>query len=233
MNENLSASQLAQYITDAYGSAVVLPNGTFQYFIANSNFSALPPAINYAGRIFRITDLGNALFESNGTRWKPVNSISKIASLDTAFGMSGTTETIAFQKAIPAGALQNGDRLRLLVSLGKSGTSETMTYNLRMGTLGTISDTLVQGFTVLQTTSVSAGFISEFRRNSATQLQKLGNGSQTSSFNSTSTASVPPPVTISSLDASQIFITVTSTMSSTVETGTIYDVSLELLSSGA
>jgi len=207
--------------------------GVTTYPVQNFTFSTLPAAASYSGMQARVTDLNNALFESNGTRWKPVNGMAVIASLDTDFTMTGVTETIAFQKLLPAGLLKNGDKLRIRCSIGKSGTSETTTLALRLGATGTTADTALQSFGAMATTTVSVGMLDDFKRLSATTIRKLGNGSQLTQYAGGATAATAFPVTVSNMDSTALYLSATLTQSSTVETGSMYDFSLELVASAS
>jgi len=207
--------------------------GVTTYPVQNFTFSTLPAAASYQGMQCRVTDLNNALFESNGIRWKPVNNCAVIATLDTEFSMSGVTETIAFQKLLPAGLIRNGDRLRMRGTFGKSGTAETTTITIRVGAAGTVADTSLQSFALMATTTVSYGLLNDFKRLSATTLRKLGNGSQGTPYGGGSTAATVLPVTVSNLDSIAQFLSVNLQQSSTAETATMYDFTLELVSSAS
>lgn len=229
------AAGTAIYATDPLTGVISFTaGGITTYPVQNFTFATLPAAASYQGMQSRVTDLNNALFESNGTRWKPVNNIAVIGSLDTDFAMSGVTETVAFQKLLPAGLLKNGDRLRLRCTLGKSSTVETTTFALRLGPAGTIADALLHNaFSIMATTTVSFGLFDDFRRLSATTLRKLGNGSQGTQYAGGATAATTAPVTVSNMDSTALYLSATLMQSSTAETATMYDMTLELVSSAS
>lgn len=209
---------------------LLLPDSTV-YFITNSAFASLPPAATNSGRIFRVTDLGNCLFESNGTRWRPSNGRALIGGMDAGFSTSGTTETIVFQKALPAGCLANFDRLVMRMSTTKSASVETATLNLRLGTTGTVADTAVQNFVIATNTMLSGGFLVDFKRIDATHIKKLGNGANNSAYSGQVTSLPNPSVVVSSMDATTTYLTATITMSGSSETFALIDLSLEILAS--
>ena len=225
------------YALDSSGNVTGLmgPSGGIIPIIVNSTFANLAtafPAGSNSGRICRITDMNNALFESNGTRWKPINSLALIGSLDTDTSMSGTAETIMYQRSLPASILQNGDRLRVYFTASKSGVSETATYALRLGTSGTIADPVIQTFAALATTQISTGVLQEFKRLSATTIRKLGAGNSATSFAAGGVVTaLATPVAVSSMDSNPMFLSLTIVSNAAAETITVNDFIVELLSS--
>lgn len=208
-------------------SVPAITNITFANLLANF------PAADHSGRIFRLTDLGNTLFESTGTRWRPVNRTALVGSLDTEQAMRGTAETILYQMLFPAGVIKDGDRLRLRMTGGKSGTSETATFNVRFGAAGTVADTALQTFSILTPTNISTGILTDFKRISATSIRKMGQGSQATSYTGPSTGVVLAATTVSSMDGNPMYLTLTNTMSSTVESFTLHDVQVEIASANS
>ena len=220
-------------INGVTGGIELSAGGVTSYILQNYTWATLPTASSVSGMQARVTDLNNAVFESNGTRWKPVNGRAVIASVDAATSMSGITETIVFQKLIPANVIKNSDRLCIKCTFSKSGVSESTTFTVRVGKLGTIADTSLQSAIILSTTTVSAGIYDDFKRISATSLQKMGNGSQSTQYNGGSTAAVPTAVTVANLDSNPVYLTITFTQSAAAETATLHDLVLELVSSQA
>ena len=222
-------------VLPAQATALGAPDGlTTNWPIITVTWANLPAAASFQGRICRVSDLNNALFESNGTRWKPVNGRALIGSTDASATMSGTTETVLFSKALPAGLVKDNDRLIVNYTMGKSGTSESATMAMRLGTAGTIADTAIQGPVAgLTTTSVAAGVVVQFKRVTATSTRKLGQGTQLNPMVGAGTVVVTSPVTVSSMDSNALFLSFTNVMSAAVETFTLYDFTLELVSSAA
>lgn len=65
-----------------------------------------PAASSYSGRTIRITDYGNALWTSNGTRWRPVGGRVVLGVSGTTVSHTGdTAETILGTVTIPADML--------------------------------------------------------------------------------------------------------------------------------
>lgn len=214
---------------------ITLGNTTF-YPIADMTFAsmlALSPA-TYQGRVVRVTDVNRALFESNGTRWKPVNGRAVIGTLDTDWtGVTGTAEQIAYQRTIPAGLIRNGDALLITGGFGKSGTSETTTIQLRLGAAGTTADTSILTTSPLATTNITHGMYLEFRRQSATSIQRGMNGATQNPFGASASARGSATTLASSLDSVNQTLTLTMTQSSTAEVPSAWGFRVELISSGA
>jgi hypothetical protein len=227
-----SYDQNAKYAFDTTGQAVGLVDpvsGQTQNFVKNYTFATLPAAAANSGVTARITDLANTLWESNGTRWRPVNGRAVIKQLATEYSMSGTAAVKAFECILPAGCVQNGDTLQFRYTLGKNGTSETCSINVRLGTTGAVTDTALSSFGPLATTNISAGIDADYKRLSATSVRKQGNGANNSAFAGQSTAAVNSPVTVSSLDAAASYLTIWMANSAAVETSTLYDCILEIV----
>ena len=206
------------------------PDGATFQPVQNYTFATLPAAATNAGLTARVTDLANSLWESNGTRWRPVNGRVVLKQLATAYSMSGTTAVKAFEAVLPAGCLGNGDTLQLRYNLDKSGTAETGTITVRAGAAGTTADTTLSAFAPIVTTNISAGILADYKRLSATSLRKMGNGANNSAFAGQSTAAVPAAVAVSSMDAAATYLTIWMVMSAAVETATLHDCILELVS---
>jgi len=228
-SEPSTESAPAMVVTDTFGVvSIVGPNLSFTP-IQNTTFAALPAAASSSGLIFRVTDIANSLWESNGTRWRPVNGKAVIKTLATEFSMSGTTAVKAFEAIIPAGAFKDGDTLQFRYTVGKNGTAETCNLALRMGSTGLVTDTALSSFGPLATTNISNGILADYKRLSATSVRKEGNGANNSAFSGQSTAAVNSPVTVSSIDAAASYLTIWLANTAAVETTTMYDCILELV----
>ena len=178
---------------------------------------ALSPS-SYTGRTVRLTDVNRAVYESTGTRWRPQSGRAVIGSLDTDWtGVAGASEQIVWQRTLPAGLLRNGDTLFTTGGFGKSGASETCTVQLRIGAAGTTADTSIIATAPLATTNVSYGMYLEFRRNTATSMQRSLSGATQNPLGATTSARGSATTLASSLDSVNQFLTLTMTQSSTVE----------------
>lgn len=214
----------------AGAAAVVWASGLT---IETVEWSALPAAPQNEGLIRRISDLNDALFESDGVRWRPVNGVCVIAQLGTDWTMTGTTESFALKAPIPAGLLKNGDRLRLRFTAGKSGTVEAITFNLRLGAAGSTADTALQSYVLLNGTNISIGVLVDFKRLSATSIRKIGNGSQATSYSGSATVGIASPVAVSNMDTNNLLLSFGLVSSAASETVTVADAVVELLTGAA
>lgn len=222
-------------------------NGIFIGTSAGGGTSATPAMLWAArptasatnvGQQIRFTDVGGNVgtgggnfFFSNGTRWKPVNNSVVLDSVDTPnAGLANTTEQNLNPNhiVIPAGVIGNFDRLRLWTSISKSAGTDSTTINIRFGPLGTIADPTLATITSLATTNQSLGFLLEFKRTSATAMQKQGNASTDVSYNGASVGAYPAAVTVSNMDSTAMFLSITSQLAAGTEIVTLQDYTLEL-----
>lgn len=157
--------------------------------------------------------------------WIPVGGRALVGSIATAVtAPAGTAENILFQLAIPAGIINNGDRIYIRNSLSKNGTAETMTINYRWGTAGTIADGLAFTHTNLAVAARTDGEDYVFKRVSATTVAKEGSSATTGNFSGTANAAFPATATVPDLGANKTFITITSTASVGTEQCTLRDI---------
>jgi len=194
-------------------------------------WATLPSASAQIGQLAFVTDInGGTFFRSNGTHWKPYNNIAVLKALGDRVTMTGTSEFILAQVALPAGIMQNGDNLRIRQSLSKSSTAETATLRLRLGTFGSTGDTTIWANASLATASISAGYDLSFKRKAAAEIIKTGSGSTLQPFTGVSTAAYASPVTVANMDSSDMFLSLTCASSAGVETIALEDFVCELLS---
>lgn len=194
------------------------------------------PAPGNAGKIVRVSDFGTkgSLLMDDGTRWKPMNGCTVLATLDTVSSSIPNSEAIVFQYAIPANALQNKDRLRLRVSLTKSGATDTATMRFRMGTAGTTGDTLLYSGTALAAANRTSGIATDLRLETATTIQQLANSSSagaTVGYSAVANTAAAAAVTITSAAANALFFSVSIFTSSTNDTVAMLDGQLDLCAS--
>jgi len=199
-----------------------------------------PDATLYPGAAFRFTDVGGNtgtgggnFFFSNGVRYKTVNGTVTLDTIDTAnAGVANTTEQQLNPNAIlmPAGLLGATDRLRVYLSASKSGAADTATIRLRIGPLKTVADPLIATIS-MATTNISFGTLLEFKRISATSLQKQGNGDPAGNYNGMSTTAYAAAVgSLSNFDSVGQYLSITQQMTGGTEFITIQDYTLELFS---
>lgn len=174
---------------------------------------------------------GGNYFFSNGFRWKPVTDSIVLDAVDTAnSGIANTAEQNLNPNhiVIPAGVIANFDRLRLWTSMSKSAGIDSTTINIRFGPLGTVADPILSTITTLATTNQSLGVLTEFKRLSATTMQKQGNASSDVSYNGASAGAYPAAVTVANMDTNPMFLSITSQLAAGTEIVTLQDYTLEL-----
>jgi hypothetical protein len=187
------------------------------------SYTSLPLAAQNYRRTYWVTDQ-KAGYLSDGTNWLPLSErVLHDLGAETPPTMSGTVETILDQFIIPAGCWRDTQDLMIMITSQKSGTTENFTGRLRIGTLGTLSDTLVIGGTLLGGTSDGTGFFLPIKRLSATSVFKYGSGSFSGSMGGGSTTDVAAAVTVNNLDSNAVTVTLSALSSSTVETVTLYN----------
>lgn len=200
-------------------------------------FSARPTASANTGRIMRFTDVGcgqsgtggGTFMFSNGARWKPLGP-ALLDAIDTPnSGVANTAEQQLSTNhvAIPAGVISvDGDRIEVLLTLSKSGASDSATIRIRFGPLGTVADPVITTITNLAGASQSYGTVIPFKRVSATSLQKQGNSDPSSSLLGAGTGAYPAAVTVSDMGATPMFMSVTQQMTGGSEFVTAQDYSV-------
>lgn len=194
------------------------------------------PAAGTVGKTVYVTNAGTkgSLWVDDGTRWKPMNGTVTLATLDTASSNIGTSETIVFQYLIPANLLQTYDRLRLWVNVLKSGTTDTGTIRVRVGTAGTTGDTAVTDYALMTAAHRSSSPIFEYRLESATSLQMVGNnasGNITRSWGTAGTTGSTGATAITSAAANALYVSVSILSSGATDTVSVQNAQLQLISS--
>lgn len=233
------ASNQASYTYDSLGNFI-----GFNVTGANpSGFAAVlwanrPTASASTGAIIRVTDVGGNVgtgggnyFFSNGVRWKPVNGCIVLDSIDTPnTSVANTTEQNLNPNhiIIPAGVIGDFDRLRLRVTMSKSGAADTSTIRFRFGPLGTVADPILATISSLATTNISLGVLLDFKRASSTTVQKLGSASTDQAYNGASAGAYPAVTTVSDMNANGMYLSITSQMTGGTETVTVQDYTFEL-----
>lgn len=223
-------------------------SGTFLGIGGPAGVAAPTPAMLWAnrpaataanvGRQARFTDVGGNLgtgggnfYFSNGTRWKPMNGSIVLDSVDTAnAGIANTAEQQLNPNhiIIPAAVIGDFDRLRLWVSMSKSSTIDSTTIRIRFGPLGTVADPILSTVTTLATTNQSLGFLTEFKRQNSTTMQKQGNASTDVSYNGANAGAYPVGVTVSDMNLNGMYLSITSQLTGGTEIVTLQDYTLEL-----
>lgn len=185
-----------------------IASGVFSCTWANKPSSAV------TGSLIFVSDVGEngTIFQYTGSRWRAMNGMASLKTLGTAQTGIANSETIALQTLIPAGALQAGDIVRGRLSLTKTGTTDTGTVTVRVGTAGTTGDTAITGlsaFVALAATGVSAGFEFEVRLVSATSAQRLGStGANLTAYAGSSSVAASAATVITDASANALYVSV-------------------------
>ena len=193
-----------------------------------STYTALPTAAANYRRTYWVTDQ-KAGYLSDGTNWLPLSD-RMLYDLGSATPptMTGTTELILAQFLIPAGCWRDFQDLWLFMTMKKNGVSENVTGRIRVGTTGTVSDTLVNQGTSLSTTSDASGIQMPIKRISATSIQKLGNGSFGGSLAGASSTDIEPAATVANLDTNAVYVSLSALSSAAAETVSLVTFSASL-----
>lgn len=178
----------------------------------------------------KATDVAGILTYPFST-FQPGLDFLTLDAIDTA--NSGTTGTTLQQlnpnhRAIPSNLVKINDRLKLNLSLSKNGTSDTATFLIKYGPLGTSADATIATINAVATTNQSYGTILEFKRVSLTQLQKLGSADANYSFSTAAPAAPTAAVTVGDMTAQPMFLSIVAQMTSGTEIPTVNDYTLEL-----
>jgi len=192
------------------------------------------PAAGIIGRQAFCSNFGvkGNMLQDDGTRWKPLNGQALLASRDVLSGNINNVETIVFQHQLPAAFWQISDRLRLVMTHGKSGTTDNMTTKLRLGTAGTTSDTQLFSWTFLNSGNRSSATMFDLRLETATTVQQLNNTGGTFAgvgYSNIGAGVVAGPVTISNVSNS-LFFSVSITSAGATDTSYMQEAQLWYLS---
>lgn len=223
---DLTASQLSGFAATA---------GTVP--LAGSSVWAAIPAANTVpqGSLWFATDIGSAgqFFKSDGsTRWHPVGGAINAYTLPAPSSSLCTSETILGQYLIPANLLQVGDTLRIWVSLGKSGTTNTLDTRIRIGTLGTVSDTIITGTSGVNLLAAnrSRGDIYDLSLVSATSIKKVGSSAVAGSYSGVNTTAPPAATAIASAAANALYVSYTGLSNGSTDTMSLEDFKVQIVS---
>jgi hypothetical protein len=183
-------------------------------------------ATGNAGSIIRITDIGTAsfgsLWQSNGTRWYPLNgnlTLNEIASPVVSNGTNVNAVLSAF--LIKAGSFQNGDVIQVFPCLTKNNTSDTNTSQLYISTSSSVVGTSLNiSMAQPATTNLEVYPLWAFKRLSATSIKPLTVGGATGFGTSTSAHAA---VTVPNMDTQDTYLQLSAQMG----TGGLATVQLE------
>lgn len=196
-----------------------------------------PLASAYTGRAF-ISDIGGgSIWISNGTRWYPENGRVVLFSYGTNVAATYAVEGVpaGLTYLAPIGLMQLNDKLRLTISANKSGTSENGTFKLYIGQNAAFaSNTNVLNIPTTSflagATQISYGAEIELKKESTTQVRKIGGGTPSHPYSGGSSIAIGAlSASITNMDTVPMYIIPTITSTAGVETYTVYDYRLELI----
>jgi hypothetical protein len=173
-------------------------------------------AAGNAGTIIRITNIGTSsfgsLWQSNGTRWYPLNGHLTLNEISAPIVSNGTTtNTVLNAVLIRAGSFQNGDVIEVYPFLTKSNTSDTNTSQMYIGTSSsTIGTNLNISMAQPATTNLEATPVWRLKRLSATSVKAITIGGATGLGSS---AVVHAAVTVPNMDTQDTYLQMSAQMS--------------------
>lgn len=187
--------------------------------LINKTWAAMPSAAT-AGQMIRCSDCGakGAVMVSDGTIWKPLNGQALLASRDAISANVANTETVVLQAAIPVGMWQTGFMIVVNnITFTKSGTTDTGTIKIRVGTTGTTADTQILTNNSLGAANRSWRGDGYMRLDSVTSVLPVGGNS--GGFQPGTTNSALSAIALASSTATNaFFVSVTISASSTNDT---------------
>lgn len=193
------------------------------------------PASLPAGQVAFISDAGargsHWRYDTANSRWRPLGGAVVLASLTSTTADHSATDTVVFQYQMPAGLWQQGDVLRFDLGAKKSGTTDTMAINLRVGVAGTTADTSVGSLTFITASQRQAAAIVDTRLEAATSVQRLPVTAGTFGYSGTGNSTAfPAAVGISSTVANALYVSVSIASSSSTDTVALVGSKLTLIS---
>lgn len=168
-----ATSNTGDFATAAQGNSPSFPTAAF---------ASLPSAGSNSGKIYRVTDAGNALFVSDGTSWKPVGGVALLA----ASGASASTpasstanETLA-TVTVPAGVMGANGQLEIFTLWTVTTSANNKTVRVNFGGTDFLAG--------VWTTQVSSQFYTNIANRNAANSQKGMNAATSTVFGGTTSA---------------------------------------------
>ena len=158
-------------------------------------FATLPSAVGNSGVQYLVTDAAfdapGIVVISNNVRWKPLNGRARLKTL-TAPQTLTNVNTIYLQFHAPAALFLTGDLLEATATGEKSGTTNTATQHLYIGTAGTTADAdILNGVSAIGTTGQGFGGTRAILLKSATSAQAIGGTGGCGSYSTTGLTGSP------------------------------------------
>jgi hypothetical protein len=220
-------------ITDEDRLAVGLGAATYQDFAKPGElpayaFANLPSASAHSGELAIVTDAGKygSLWRSTGTSWRPLHPILLEQIRAPVSIVSGTGENLYVQAAIPAGVLIAGSDIELDFSVTKSGSSETMSGKVRIGSEGTTGDTAlttISALPVIASASNRRAHVRTLVRIDSTTSAMLLHGTPNQQYPEGQTSVVFAADTIPNTASNTIYVSLGLYFSASTETGSLVD----------
>lgn len=183
------------------GGIVNVPNylGSFTWATRPTASAAL------AGAVFYASDYPSYWF-CDGTIWRPYGN-ARLQCRTIADAITNGTLTVINQQLIPAGMLKAGMILRVFHQTIKSSTGSSGTEQIYMGTAGTTADAaLLANATTFGAANRQLAIVYDILRVTSTSVRVVTSGA-TQSYAANATP-VPADVTVSDLDANDLYVSV-------------------------
>jgi hypothetical protein len=203
--------------TIASGASLTSPSLTTPTLVSSAWASV--PAAGTAGRMLRCSNCGTkgSIWVDDGTTWKPLNGMAQLASQDAISSNIANSETIVLQYLIPAGMWSTGSIIAITnLSFTKSGTTDSGTMKIRVGTAGTTADTQIFTNNSLSAANRSWRGDTYMRLESATSV--LPSGGNSGGFQQGTNNSALAAIAISSAASNALYVSITIASSSTNDT---------------
>lgn len=196
--------------------------------IGSYEFSALPsPASVPAGVTASVTNWRKS-FITDGTRWRPDGPVDLYVLPAPVSGLANTLEQIVGQITVPIGLCAIGSVLRVFHGVSKSANSDTLTWRLRFGRLGTIADVQLKNSSIAAT-NISFGGLKDYQVISNTSVLPLGSGASVSYAGATTNAA-ETALPIDDISANVMHLSLTVQMTGGTEIPTLRSLNVQLLS---
>lgn len=219
------------------GAAILsaLEDETIENYAPSSRrFADLPTPEDNCYFLYVVEDLNNAVYMSDGIRWKPLGGQACIYKLPAPITITpGTSITNILRRLFPANLFKAGDSFILEeITASKSGTSETMTIYTRLGKNG-ISPPAANFDVELNSGGVITGANQTFGTRigytflNATQLIKNGGGGLSSAYTGASGSSISTKTLIGgSSTVDPLYFSMDWQSSASVESITLHNLSI-------
>lgn len=193
------------------------------------------------GNIVRFTDVGGGqlntgggtLWVYTGVRWKPLNGECLLDSIDTrntTAGASAQTQLNGNHNLIQRQVIRDFDRFMVWLAMSKAGTVSAATVRIHLGAAGTIADTVIATVTTLAGANQSFGGTLEFKRLSATSVQRQGNADPAAGYTGANAGAYQAAVTLaSSLDTVDQYLSISSQLDAGTEDVAVENYTMRLL----